>query len=75
MEDNKDKKNNQNPQSASDKDRTGNSVSYSKVGGFSSHSEQERETNDYYATEPKAIEWLLKLEGFNNRIREPACGE
>lgn len=31
--------------------------------------------NDYYATEPKATELLLKHEQFSKRIWEPACGE
>ena len=35
----------------------------------------EREQNDYYATDPKAMELLLKHERFNNNIWEPACGE
>lgn len=33
------------------------------------------EKNDYYATDPKAIELLLKREHFSNNIWEPACGE
>lgn len=33
------------------------------------------EKNDYYATDPKAIELLLKKEHFSNNIWEPACGE
>ena len=34
-----------------------------------------RETNDYYATHPKAMEELLKYESFNENIWECACGE
>lgn len=34
----------------------------------------ERERNDYYATDPKSVEALLKLESFNHYIWEPACG-
>lgn len=34
-----------------------------------------RETNDYYATDPKAIEELLKYENFNKNVWECACGE
>lgn len=34
-----------------------------------------REVNDYYATDPKAIEYLLKYEKFNNNVWECACGE
>ena len=33
------------------------------------------ELNDYYATEPKAIELLLEQETFAEKIWEPACGE
>lgn len=35
----------------------------------------EREINDYYATDPRAMEELLKYESFNHDIWEPACGE
>lgn len=34
-----------------------------------------REENDYYATDPKAIDYLLKYETFNKNIWECACGE
>ena len=34
-----------------------------------------REENDYYATDPKAIDLLLKHEHFNQNIWECACGE
>jgi len=34
-----------------------------------------REENDYYATNPKAIDLLLKYEYFNQNIWECACGE
>lgn len=33
------------------------------------------EKNDYYATEPRAVELLLEKEGFSKYIWEPACGE
>lgn len=57
-----------------DKDWTGNTNSVFKSLGASNHSEEERQTNDYYATEPKALELLLKMESFSN-VLEPACGE
>jgi hypothetical protein len=60
--------------SKTQKDWTGNSVSYSKTLGATSHSSYERELNDYYATEPKAIELLLNLEQFSN-VWECACGQ
>ena len=43
--------------------------------GASNHSNEEREQDDYYATDPKALELLLELEQFDNVILEPACGE
>lgn len=43
--------------------------------GASNHSSSERQTEDYYATEPKAAELLVDiLPGLNN-IWECACGE
>lgn len=33
------------------------------------------EVNDYYATDPKAVELLLEQEKFKTNIWEPACGE
>ena len=57
------------------KDWTGNSKSTFVTLGASSHSEHERQSEDYYATEFLATEWLCKLEQFNHRILEPSCGE
>lgn len=34
-----------------------------------------REQNDYYATDPRALEDLLRYETFNKNVWEPACGE
>lgn len=56
-------------------DWTGNSHSTFVTLGASNHTPEEREINDYYATDPKAIKLLLKLEEFDNNIWEPACGE
>lgn len=42
--------------------------------GFESKT-SEREKNDYYATDPKAMEDLLQRENFSKNIWEPACGE
>ena len=36
---------------------------------------EEREKNDFYATEPKAMYKLLEYESFDQNIWEPACGE
>ena len=57
------------------KDWTGNSASIFKALGASSHADHERQSDDYYATEPKATEWLCRLEQFDGRILEPSCGE
>lgn len=57
------------------KDWTGNSVSMFKTLGASNHADHERQAEDYYATEPKATEWLCKLEHFAGPILEPSCGE
>ena len=43
--------------------------------GASNHSDFEREKHDYYATDPKAVEELLKVESFDKNILEPCCGE
>lgn len=56
-------------------DRTGNKVATFVTLAASNHSEGEREENDYYATDPKAVEMLLDVESFNTRIWECACGE
>jgi len=57
------------------KDWIGNSKAIYSCHGASNHSEDERETNDYYATDPIAAEWLMKLETLNKNIWECACGE
>jgi adenine-specific DNA methylase len=56
------------------KDWTGNKNSVFKTLGASNHADHERERNDYYATEPAAVEWLCKLETFNHKVLEPSCG-
>jgi len=58
-----------------DKDWVGDKTSVYKTLGASSHCEDDREINDYYATEPKAVEMLMSLEQFDKHILEPACGE
>lgn len=57
------------------KDWTGNQNSIYTTLGASNHTEKERESNDYYATEPKAVELLLAEEKFSPVIWECACGE
>ncbi len=57
------------------KDWTGNKKTVYSILGASDHSKNEREKNDYYATHPDAVRWLIELEKFNQNIWEPACGE
>lgn len=57
------------------KDWKGNSNSIYKTLGASNHTEKEREENDYYATDPIAIDKLLTVETFNHNVWECACGE
>ena len=57
------------------RDWTGNSKSIYTTLGASNHTDKEREIDDYYATDPKAIDLLLSVEDFNENIWEPACGE
>ena len=54
----------------------GNKASYVFTNGFINIREYDREKNDYYATEPKAVEMLLELEDFSKfDVWECACGE
>jgi len=57
------------------KDWTGNRKSTFTTLGASSHSDHDREVNDYYATEPSAIDDLFSVESFGDSIWEPACGQ
>lgn len=43
--------------------------------GASNHCSHERQPEDYYATDPKAVTLLLGLEKFKGSILEPCCGE
>lgn len=43
--------------------------------GATNHGMTEREENDYYATDPIAMELLLDIEGFSPDVWECACGE
>lgn len=62
------------------KDWVGNKFSVYNNLAASNHSDVERETNDFYATNPKALTLLLdKLKEdnirLNHNIWEPACGQ
>ena len=56
------------------KDWTGNSRAAIAGTAPSNHSKKDREQDDFYATDPKAVEMLCDLEKFSNVIIEPACG-
>ena len=56
------------------KDWSGNAKSIFVCNGASNHTVEERQTDDYYATEPKAVELLLEQEKFSHYIWECACG-
>lgn len=57
------------------RDWTGNSRSAHATLGARNYALNDREVNDYYATEPKALELLLDLEQFDPFVWECACGE
>ncbi len=56
------------------KDWSGNGCAIFVTNGDSAYSQQERAARDYYATDPRAVEELLKRETFDMDILEPACG-
>ncbi len=56
------------------KDWTGTKNSAFKMLGASNHTNEQREENDYYATDPNAIEELLKNETFSDNVWECAVG-
>lgn len=57
------------------KDWTGNSKAVYSTLGASNHSNENRATHDYYATDPTAMTLLLEKETFNNNVWECAAGE
>lgn len=56
------------------KDWTGDTHGVFVTVGSSNHSKEERQKEDFYATDPVAAEWLLKLEKIEGPIWEPCCG-
>ncbi len=56
------------------RDWTGNANSVFVCNGASNHTKEERQEDDYYATEPRAVKLLLSKEQFQNNIWECACG-
>lgn len=57
------------------KNWTGNKKSVYSTLGSSSHSNQHRQINDYYATDPNCVNDLTDREVFSYNIWECACGE
>lgn len=56
------------------KDWTGDTNSIFKTLGASNHTDKRREENDFYATDPVAIDLLVKKITLPMQIFEPACG-
>lgn len=56
------------------KDWTGNANAVFTTNGSKGHAKEEREKNDYYATDPIAMSMLLEKEVFNKNIWECAVG-
>ena len=57
------------------KDWTGNRNSVFKTLGASNHTDKERQNEDFYATDPVATEWLLKLENIHDVVIDNSVGE
>ena len=57
------------------KDWTGNKKSTYVTLGASNHTEKERETNDYYATDSIAVDVLLSKATLAHNLWECACGQ
>lgn len=55
-------------------DWTGNYNSIFKTLGASNHTDKSREVNDFYATDPVAVDLLLKKVELPAQVLEPACG-
>ena len=58
-----------------EKDWKGNSRSAHAILGARNYAQNDREVNDYYATEPRAATLLMDVETFSPRVWECACGE
>jgi hypothetical protein len=58
-----------------EKDWTGNRRSVFSMMGASNHSETERQSEDFYATDPAVLDHLSRKYTIPNVVLEPACGE
>lgn len=56
-------------------DWTGNQNSIYKTLGASNHTDKERESNDYYATDPIAVDKLINHYVLPHNVWECACGQ
>lgn len=65
----------QKEKSAKQKDWVGNYHSVCGCLGARNEAKETRQIDDYYATQPIAAEWLMRLEHLNQNIWECACGE
>jgi hypothetical protein len=58
-----------------DKDWTGNKATFGALLGSSCFAKDEREQNDFYATDPESVKALLNVHNITDKIIwEPACG-
>lgn len=57
-----------------DKDWTGNSNSVWKTLGASNHTEKERQSADFYATDSRALDLFAPHFPIAHKVLEPACG-
>jgi len=57
------------------KDWNGNSISIFKIIGASNHTDKQRQSEDYYATDPIAINKLAEVYDIPHCVWECACGE
>ena len=56
------------------KDWTGDSTSVFKALGASNHTERERQKDDFYSTDPKALELFYPKFPIHHKVWECACG-
>lgn len=55
--------------------KRGGGDSVYKIIGASNHCAESRQDDDFYATDPKAVEMLCDLEKFSPNVWEPCCGQ
>lgn len=58
-----------------EKDWTGNKRTVFSIFGASNHSEADRQTEDFYATDPSVLDNLSRKYQIPHVVMEPACGE